>query len=674
MLKNINVECGKRKNYSVDYVSPINFKKKKLLLHPYVMGVLIGDGSIASHNLAFTTNDIEMVDKISEKLPIGDVVSKKAKMCYRIRKKDKTIRDKNGFMVKSETQKALEFYEIHNHLSDAKFIPKDYLLSDVEDRIELLRGLLDTDGFAGGYYIEYTTVSKNLAYDIIELVHSLGGYASVSTKHGTYKKNGKITNCKLVYRVVIQFSKGAENPFGLKRKQDNYNPKRNVIKRFIQSVEYVGEKESQCIMVEDPSQLYITDDYIITHNTTLGIFFLSWVMGKHPDEPNLASAHSDKLTRSFFDGVMSIITDPEYLWADVFPGVQISSVNSKDETIDLGKKKRFKTLTCRSIDGSLTGATRCEGVLYADDLVSGIEEALSLDRMDSLWNKYTNDLKSRKKLNCKEIHIATRWSIHDSIGRIQRQYESDPKARFISIPALTDNDESNFNYSGGVGFDTKYFLDMRNILDDVSWKCLFQNEPIEREGLLYNEDELRRYFELPDREPDAIIGICDTKDKGTDYAFLPVAYKYGQDCYIEDCVCDNGLPEIVDVRLTEILIRHKVKSARFESNSAGGRVAEKIQKEVKSKEGITHITTKFTTANKETKIIINSAWVKEHCLFKDRSKYSAQSDYGKMMKMLCSYSVAGKNKNDDAPDGMAMLAEYIQNLEGNFVSVFKRPF
>ena len=194
-----------------------------------------------------------------------------------------------------------------------------------------------------------------------------------------------------------------------------------------------------------------------TGKTTLGIFFLSWQMGKYPDMPNLASAHSDKLTRSFYDGVNSSSQTTEYLWSDVFPGVQIVGTNSKDETIDLGKPKRFKTLTCRSIDGSLTGATRCERILYADDLVSGIEEALSKDRLDSLWGKYTNDLKSRKKLGCKEIHIATRWSVHDPIGRLELQYEGDP-CEVPCSPLLMKNDESNFDYDYGVGFDTKYLL------------------------------------------------------------------------------------------------------------------------------------------------------------------------------------------------------------------------
>lgn len=444
-----------------------------------------------------------------------------------------------------------------------------------------------------------------------------------------------------------------------------YIPRRKVLKIVVDELQHISDDEIDLLSVSLPPG---------TGKTTLGIFFLTWIMGKYPAQPNLASAHSDKLTRSFFDGALSIIKDPDYLWSDVFPGVAFDGTNAKDETINLDKPKRFKTLTCRSIDGSLTGATRCERILYADDLVSGIEEALSITRMDSLWSKYTNDLKSRKKQGCKEIHIATRWSVHDPIGRLELQYSGNPRARFISIPALNENDESNFNYSGGAGFDTKYFHDMRDSLDDVSWRCLYQNEPIEREGILYHDTDLRRYFGLPEGEPDAIIGVCDTKDKGTDYAFLPVGYVYGQDYYIEDCVCDNGLPEMVDARLAEILIRHKVKICRFESNSAGGRIAEKIQKDIKAKGGITHITTKFTTANKETKIIVNSAWVKEHCLFKDSSCYKKSGDYGRMMGFICGYTMAGKNKHDDAPDGMAMFAEFAQSMSAAKIEIFQRLF
>jgi len=307
-------------------------------------------------------------------------------------------------------------------------------------------------------------------------------------------------------------------------------------------------------------------------------------------------------------------------------------------------------------------------------LVSGIEVALSKERLDKLWETYTTDLRQRKIGNhCKELHIATRWSVHDVIGRLESQYGNSDRAKFIVIPAMDSNDESNFDYDYGVGFTTEFYREQRDIMDDASWRALYMNEPIEREGLVYHEDELRRYFELPG-EADAIIGICDTKDKGSDYAFLPVAYVYGNDYYIEDCVCDNSLPDIVDARLVEVLLTNSVKMCRFESNSAGRRVAEKIQGRVKERGGITNITTKFTTANKETKIIVNSAWVKEHCLFKDSSLYRKNSDYGRMMNMLCSYTVAGKNKHDDVPDGMAMLAEFAQSLSTARVEVFSRPW
>ena len=157
-----------------------------------------------------------------------------------------------------------------------------------------------------------------------------------------------------------------------------------------------------------------------------------------------------------------------------------------------------------------------------------MEEALSKDRLDKLWALYNNDSKSRKKQNAKEIHIATRWSVHDVIGRLQRQYEGNSRARFIVMPALNEKGESNFNYPYGVGFDTAYFEDMRDNLDEASFRALYLNEPIEREGLLYNLDELNTYFELPEGEPDAIVAVCDTKDRGKDYAVMPVGYMYGE--------------------------------------------------------------------------------------------------------------------------------------------------
>lgn len=461
------------------------------------------------------------------------------------------------------------------------------------------------------------------------------------------------------YLLYVEWNRQPDKKF--------YLPRRRILKRIVDCLQALVDDELDLLAISLPPG---------TGKTTLAIFLLTWLGGREPEKPMLTGSHSNSFVRGVYDECLRIMEpDGEYLWHDVFPGVQVVNTNAKDCRIDLGRRKRFETLEFTSIGTGNAGLYRAETLLYCDDLVSGIEVALSKERLDKLWEIYTTDLRQRKIGNvCKELHIATRWSVHDVIGRLEQEYGSSDRAKFISIPAVDSNDESNFDYAYGVGFSTKFYHEQRDIMDDVSWRALYLNQPIEREGLVYNSDELRRYFELPQTEPDAIIGICDTKDKGTDYAFLPVAYIYGTDYYIDDCICDNGLPDIVDARLVDILVRRKVKQCRFESNSAGGRVAQKIQEEVKKKNGITHITTKYTTANKETKIIINSAWVKEHCLFKDETLYKRSSEYGKMMDMLCSYTMAGKNKHDDVPDGMAMLAEFSQSLNSGTVSVFQRPF
>lgn len=446
-----------------------------------------------------------------------------------------------------------------------------------------------------------------------------------------------------------------------------YMPRRTQLRPIVDTLQSLADDELDLLAISLPPGC---------GKTTLAIFYLTWLAGRVPDQPMLTGSHSNSFVRGVYDECLRIFEpNGEYLWHDVFPGVEVSNTNAKDCRIDLGARKRFETLEFTSIGTGNAGLYRAATLLYCDDLVSGIEVALSKERLDKLWETYTTDLRQRKIGDkCKELHIATRWSVHDVIGRLEHEYEKNDRARFITIPAMDANDESNFNYAYGVGFSTAFYREQREIMDDVSWRALYMNQPIEREGLLYNSDELRRFFELPDNEPDAIIGVCDTKDKGKDYAVIPVAFVYGQDYYIADVLCDNSNPDVVDVRMVEILLKNKVQMVRFESNSAGGRVAQKVQDEIKKRGGITKITTKYTTENKETKIIVHSPWVKEHCLFLDESRYKRSSEYGKFMDMLCSYTMAGKNRNDDVPDAMSMLSDLAQGMSAAKVEVIRRPF
>lgn len=494
-------------------------------------------------------------------------------------------------------------------------------------------------------------------------------------EQGIREQDGEIVK-KFHYQIKLALKAAAYDDFDCyirymewnrEPKKRFYMPRRKVLKQVVDALQDLEDGILELLAVSLPPG---------AGKTTLAIFYLTWVAGRHPEEPSLTGSHSNSFVRGVYDEVLRMV-DPEgeYLWRDIFPGIAVCNTNAKDCRIDFGQRKRFETLQFTSIGTGNAGLYRAMWLLYCDDLVSGIEVALNKDRLDKLWEVYTTDLRQRKiGDHCKELHIATRWSVHDVIGRLEDIYSGNEKARFIVVPAMNEQDESNFDYDYGVGFSTEFYRQQRDIMDDASWRALYQNEPIEREGLVYSEDELRRFFDLPTDEPDAIIGICDTKDKGTDYAVLPVAYLYGQDYYIGDVLCDNNLPDIVDVRMVEILVRNRVKQCRFESNSAGGRTAQKIQEGVKNRGGHCNITTKYTTSNKETRIIVNSAWVKEHCLFKDSSTYKPNSDYGKFMKMLCSYTMAGKNKNDDVPDAMAMLAEYAQGLAGPQIQIVQRPW
>ena len=446
-----------------------------------------------------------------------------------------------------------------------------------------------------------------------------------------------------------------------------YPPRRKVLKQVVDALQDLADDRLDLLAISLPPG---------SGKTTLAIFYLTWLAGRFPDEPILTGSHSNSFVRGVYDECLRIL-DPlgEYLWHEVFPNVSVSNTNAKDCRIDIGKRKRFETLEFTSIGTGNAGLYRASRLLYCDDLVSGIEVALSKDRLDKLWETYTTDLRQRKiGDHCKELHIATRWSVHDVIGRLERDYGDSDRAKFIVIPALDDDDESNFDYAYGVGFNTKFYHEQREIMDDASWRALYLNQPIEREGLLYSDSELRRYFELPEGEPDAVLSVCDTKDRGTDYCVMPIVYQYGKDYYVEKIICDNSNPEIVETRLVMEMLAHKVHMSRFESNSAGGRVAQKVQEQIKAKGGRTKITTKYTTSNKETKIIVNSPFVKERCLFKDDTVIGSDKEYRKALQFLCSYTMAGKNKHDDVPDAFAQLSEYIQSLSGNVVEIVKRPW
>lgn len=398
-----------------------------------------------------------------------------------------------------------------------------------------------------------------------------------------------------------------------------------------------------------------------TQKTTLEKFFSSWIIGRHPKDYSLFFSHSSDITRMFYDGVLDITTSEEYTWSEIFPDVKLRDTNAKAEKMDFGKYKPFYSLQCTSVGSKNSGKVRCNRYLYCDDLIGGIEEALNKNRLDNLWRIYSVDARQRK-LNeqVKEIHIATRWSVHDVIGRLKALYAGNKRARFIAVPDIDpDTGKSNFDYKYN-GMSVEFFESQALVMDDISYRCLYKNEPIEREGLLYHEEDLRRFLSLPLREPDAILGICDVKNKGTDFMFLPCMLQYDNDFYLTECICDDSTDYGVQYeRLSDLIVRTNMQQCEFESNSGGDRVSYEVNLRVEKKGGRCNITDKATETNKETRIIVNADWVKKHVLFRDKESYGPKEDYGIMMSWLLTYSVVGKNPHDDVPDGLANFALYV---------------
>lgn len=439
-------------------------------------------------------------------------------------------------------------------------------------------------------------------------------------------------------------------------KERFYMPRR---KQFLK----IGLTQALQGMIDDKYDILCVSLIPGAGKTTVEKMFNALVAGWYPKDFSLFYSHSGDITRMYFDGVYDIVTNSdEYTWSEIFPNLHLTSTNAKLEQFNIGKYKPFPSVQCTSVGSKNSGKVRSSKYLLVDDLIGGVEEALNPTILDKLWNKYAVDARQRKIQdtdghNCKEIHIATRWSVRDVIGRIQNMYAGNPRVKVIAVPDIDpETGESNFDYEFS-GFTKEFFEDQQLLMDDISYRCLYKQEPIEREGLLFPDDKIRRYLNLPHGEPEIITAQCDTKGKGTDYFVMPILQKYGEDYYCVDCVCDNTADyEMQYENAANVIVNNKVQECEFERNAGGDRVAMEVNKRVLSKGWVCNITDMPTETNKEARIFQCSNWILQHVIFKDPQLYSPKEPYGVMVGLLKQYSVSGKKQLDDVPDVFSNFA------------------
>lgn len=277
--------------YAVPVTHPVQYARKDVVIHPYIMGVILGDGGISGSSCFIHTQDMEVLERMANyilpdyELVIKEETNSNGNPCYKsIITKTSAYKHNNVYLEE------LHRYNLQGKLSIDKHIPEDYLYNDVESRWELLRGLIDTDGTVSNPLtpkgvkgkiaicgsISYSTSSDQLALDVQQLVYSLGGKCKICTKLPTYTHHGEKRTGLLNYILHISFedpTMACTRSFLRNRLNKNGQYTKNW-KLSIKSITEDGEEEAQCISVEHPSKLYLTDNYVVTHNTALSLFLM----------------------------------------------------------------------------------------------------------------------------------------------------------------------------------------------------------------------------------------------------------------------------------------------------------------------------------------------------------------------------------------------------------------
>ena len=465
------------------------------------------------------------------------------------------------------------------------------------------------------------------------------------------------------YLIYVEWNRPVERRF--------YQPRMHYLQPMVRGYQDLLDGKLDLLTISQPKR---------TGKSQTGINFTNMISGRNPNGSTLMEGAGSALVNSFYKGCQELLEpQSEYLFYDVFPEARIVGGSAELKTINLQKNTRFPTIMCRSIDATQVGLSEATNLLYLDDLVESREEAKNRDRLDDKWERLAGDVLGRRIEGCPIVAAGTRYSIYDPIGRLQEHAQRIGwRWRAIEIPALDPiTDESNYEHmkDGKKIFTTEYLRDERLLLSEEQWESEFQQQPFEAKGLMFPEAKLNRYFELPvDRDPDAVVAVCDTAEGGGDSVMMPIAYIYGEDVFIEDCVFDDSPPDITKPQCAKKLVQHKVSTATFESNNAGTYYARDVEALVKNLGGKCSVRTKRTISNKHTRIENASDGIIKHFYFKDKSLYKGTDQYGMMIRELITYTRTGKVKHDDSPDGLSLLENELRNLHGNKVEIGRRPW
>ena len=456
-----------------------------------------------------------------------------------------------------------------------------------------------------------------------------------------------------------------------------YLPRRRTLKKVVDKLQALEEDELDELFLHQPART--GKSQIITVGT-------AWHCARNSEISNLYVTYKEGLGGAFLDGVMEIWTDPTYCHEDVFHS-KIARTDAKNHKVDLERKKKYATLSGKGLESGLNGEYDAYGWLILDDILEGIQDVLNPDILRRKQIVFDNNVMSRKKEQCKLILNGTIWSLHDLYMDRLSFLQNNPEAKHIrydvlKIPALDpETDESNFDYDYGVGFSTKYYRTIRSKFEEnddmAGWLAQYQQEPIERDGALFNAQHMNFYNgQLPDEEPLKVVSACDVALGGSDYLAMPVAYVYEDgSVYIHEVVFDNSEKKFTMPKVVSAIVNNKVTNAFFEANAGGEGYKDEVEGKLKEQGYQTNLTSKYaqqmilnngghapkSAVRKEQRIWDNAENIRKF-YFLDTGYQNAE--YRKFMNNVYSFTMTGKNKHDDAPDSLASLAVFLKNGSG----------
>ena len=477
------------------------------------------------------------------------------------------------------------------------------------------------------------------------------------------------------YCIALEWNRPVEKQF--------FIPRKRVLEKhgLIQAMQDMADDKLDFLFISLPPRI---------GKSTLGLFFLTFMAGLYPDRSILGNGHSASLTQSFYEEVLNIMISDEYRYSSIFPQNQIVNKSAEYTYLDLNNIKRFHTIMFKSIDGGTTGVAEASNVLYCDDLIKDIEQANNPDRLEKIFYTYTSTIQDRKVQRlckdgvyrpCPEIHIATRWSTRDVIGKLIDIYGADEsnRIRIINIPCYDENGESNFLYDYGKGFNKEYYHQLQLSEDPVVFAAKYLGEPIERDGLVFLKETLSYYNVLPEGTPDRIVAYADVSHGGADYFALPIGYVYGREVYIEDILFMNkfGGDDYSRPKVCQIIMKHLVQRFGIEKNNGGDFFATLVSNDLKRLGYRCNITTHNAPTNKSKRDRILACQNEIKGIATEDNSYrlyfkSDEARKGNEMYCQAMQQLYGWNQNenkqktqhDDMPDALAGLIMNVLGTSG----------